>query len=92
MPARRTQWKYEPLRAYLAAQPGARLTLSFSQIQALVRRPLPASAWLRQWWTNSSNFSSRPQSQAWLTAGWRVAALRSNGRERVVRFVRQPPP
>ena len=88
MPVRRKHWKYEPLRAYLAAQTDTQLTLSFGHIEALVGQPLPASAWLRQWWTNSPNFSSRPQSRAWLTVSWRVAEMRSNGRERVVTFMR----
>ena len=92
MPARRKPSKFEPLRAYLAAQTGTRLTLSFGQIEALVRQPLPASAWLRPWWTNSLNPSAYPQSQAWLLAGWLVVEMCSNGREGVVTFLRRHQP
>ena len=90
MPPQRTRWKYEPLRAYLAAQTSNQLTLSFSQIEAVLRQPLPASAWLRTWWMNNLNPRSRPQARAWLSAGWLVAKMYSNGREFTVMFVRQP--
>lgn len=74
--------KYDPLATYLRQQPGPLVTLTLAQIQAIIGRPLPASALpshpdCRNWWANS--FSPRSQhSQAkhgWLAAGWEVEAV-----------------
>jgi hypothetical protein len=43
---------YHRLADYLAALPAATpsITLTFSELQTLLGRPLPASAWGRSWW------------------------------------------
>jgi hypothetical protein len=64
--------KYEPLRDYLAAQPGDEELMTFGQVEQLVG-PLPDSAREhRAWWGNDSY---RSQSIAWQAAGWHVASV-----------------
>ena len=69
--------RYEPLIQFLLAQPreNERVTLSFDDIDAMLgEHKLPDSARrYRAWWANDS--VSHSQSQQWLNANWRVAAL-----------------
>src|SRR5215208_6344849 len=89
--ARPARPKYEPLRAFLAGQPAdvAELTLTLAEIEALLRAPLPTSAWLTAYWTNvRAGAGAAGPAGAWLAAGWRVAAPpRGRGRPAVT-FVR----
>ena len=63
--------KYAPLTQYLAAQPGATVTLTFADIEALLGAPLPASARRRtDWWGN--HIRSQSHTRAWTAVGWRV--------------------
>ncbi len=90
-PAPRRGPKYAPLAAYLAAYPGDHVRLTFAQIEMLLGAPLPASAWLRQFWTNpTGRRTGRVQTRAWLEVGWRVVAV--DRAARVVTFVRHVPP
>jgi len=74
--------KYQPLREYLAAQPGAQLTLTFAAIEAIIGAPLPPmAAHSRSWWANT--VSGDPQARAWGGDGWRVTAV-NFGLRRVV--------
>lgn len=61
---------YEPLRTRLEASPQAAVTLSFDEIERLLGRRLPPSAYdekiKRQWWANTDTHS---QARAWLKAG-----------------------
>jgi hypothetical protein len=82
----RQSTKYEPLRRYLAALPGDRVTLRFAEIEAIVGAPLPASAENRPWWTNEAH---KARQHGWGAAGWRVAHV--DVHERVVTFVRVTP-
>jgi hypothetical protein len=61
---------YWPLASYLSAQRGARVELTFEQIEALIGRPLPPSAGGRGWWRNYGR--TRAHARSWLDAGWRV--------------------
>ena len=79
--------KYYPLQQYLTAQAGDQLGMSFADIEAIIGAPLPPSTWRGTWWANHAGY---PQAQAWLTAGWRVAAV--NFAWRTVTFVRQGEP
>ncbi len=68
---------YAPLAAYLTAQAAAgvrRVTLPFVTLEALLRRPLPASARAgRTWWRARGH---NPQAwYGWVRVGWRVAAV-----------------
>lgn len=64
--------KYDPLRDRLATRPPdmRALTMSFDQIEELVR-PLPRSARTYQaWWVNTAD--GRVAAQAWRAAGWHI--------------------
>jgi hypothetical protein len=74
---------YRPLASYLSAQGGARIELTFEQIEALIGRPLPPSAGGRGWWRNYGR--TRAHARSWLDAGWRVEE--PHPRERRVAFV-----
>ena len=74
--------KYEPLRAFLAAQAAPVVELTFAEIHEMVGG-LPRSAYAhRPWWSNNRNHS---QASAWLDAG-RQASIDWSGRS--VRFRR----
>jgi hypothetical protein len=87
--------KYAPLTASLAAQlPGTvSVTLTFAAIEALIRAPLPPSAYTtgRYWWSNAPR---NPRARAWRPAGWVVAAVRRgrsvDARQWAVTFTRTP--
>ncbi len=67
--------KYKPLQVYLQsrAQEEKELTLSFQNIEKILGSPLPASAFkYREWWSNQSDISNRPQASAWINAGYIV--------------------
>ncbi len=82
--------KYEPLRRYLAAQPGETviLTLTFAEIEGLIGGSLPASAEQRSWLVNRTD-GGLPQMRAWQRAGWRVSTVRLRSVPRAVTFVRR---
>ena len=63
--------RYQPLAAFLAAQPPATATvrLTLAEIAQIVGRPLPAGARTRAWWANQP---ASAQARAWLPAGWRT--------------------
>ena len=69
---------YEPLRHHLSNLDGAAVTLSFWEVQKILNRSLPRSAFTtRAWWSNE-----RTHTQArygWLAAGWRVTGVNMNG-------------
>ena len=72
MPGRRPS-KYEPLRRHLAGLPPdvRELTLTFAAIEAIIGVPLPATAWGRQFWVNTSAaMGATMQARAWRVAGW----------------------
>ncbi|MDX1521892.1 MAG: helix-turn-helix transcriptional regulator [Anaerolineae bacterium] len=66
-----TKSKYLPLFNYLNAQPdkGLLLELTFAEVEAILKRPLPATARsTRAWWANSKT----SQGKMWQEAGWLV--------------------
>jgi hypothetical protein len=68
---------YGRLTAYLRGCQQPRITLTFTQLeQEILLGMLPWAARVYSvWWTNVVPIvSSRPQTHAWLDAGWRVAA------------------
>ena len=87
MPNKAKGAAYQPLAAFLAMQTSDTATLSFAEIAAILRRPLPASAYASQWWTSTS--AQRTQSQAWRAAGWDATAPTRRDGEWWVRFVRR---
>ena len=68
--------KYEPLRAYLAAQLAEQVTLTFRDLEAILEAPLPRSAWSRGWWTRAA---AGPQTSAWRESGWTVTRVTATG-------------
>src|SRR5262249_44118807 len=81
------QGRYARLADWLMKRPGTEtnVTFRFDEIEVLIERPLPRSAFAhRSWWANDS--VSHPQSVNWLDVGWRVANL--NLTNRVVTFSR----
>jgi hypothetical protein len=72
----RRSLKYIRLAAYLAGQPPTlnRLTLSLSEIEALVGIGLPENARFPSWWRNDNR---RMHSRAWMVAGWWVEDMRT---------------
>lgn len=79
---------YAPLEHRLANADQSALTLSFEQIETLLGRKLPPSAYddriKRQWWANTDTHA---QAKAWLKTGRkaRLDAVRNQ-----VTFVREP--
>ena len=71
---------YAPLADHLAARGAAgerRVTLTFARVEALIGRPLPASAraarHYRAWWGGQTN---APHAwYGWLRVGWQVEAV-----------------
>jgi len=75
---------YAPLAAYLKAQKVFVTSLTFQQIERILGKGLPSSAFdYRAWWANDP---AKPQSAAWLDEGWRTVAVNMN--ERRLTFVR----
>ncbi len=89
MPKFYAERKYEPLRAYLAAQPGPELTLTFLEVEAIIGARLPRSARARAWWMESA---AGPQTRAWRAAGWAVAQVAPRPAPGLVTFARRGPP
>ena len=76
--------KYEPLMRYLSDQQGDSCTLTFSDIEKIIRASLPSSARKRvQWWGNDKTHT---QALSWMLAGWNVE--RPNLSEEYVFFTR----
>lgn len=63
--------RYAPLAAFLQAQPGDRVVLSFADVEKIIDGPLPAYARKHpSWWANDS--VGHVQSRQWLQVGWRM--------------------
>ncbi len=81
--------KYEPFEHFMRTTPHlvTTLTLSFDQIELIIRSDLPRSALTyRQWWANQRCRVHAPQSKAWMDAGFKVDQLHLSSR--FVRFSR----
>ena len=64
--------QYRPLFDHLSAQAGPLLPLSFTTIERVLGRPLPASARrYRQWWENERE-GTHGHARAWRDAGYRT--------------------
>ena len=82
---------YQPLKAFLASRPAEeqQITLTFAEIEAILGRRLPASAYRGgSWWANVTNpLNMGSQTMAWHEAGWRTTHVYHD--QRVVTFIRQ---
>jgi hypothetical protein len=66
--------KYHPLFIYLRERGQDEITLTFAQIEKVLGEALPEGARIeRGWWSNRRRAS--PQAEAWLSAGYKVAAV-----------------
>lgn len=66
--------QYQPLADYLLALDASTWDASFADIEAILGRPLPNSAYqYNAWWANQSGGHS--QTTGWRDAGWRTARL-----------------
>ena len=78
---------YEPLTRYLMSLPKDSWTTSFSEIERIIRRSLPRSAYeYRPWWGNQKS-GNHSQSKAWRDAGWETSDV--DLRRHTIRFERR---
>lgn len=83
----RTKRNYQPLVDYLNGQNLQELYLTFSEIEALISQPLPASAKkYYQFWENGADTANRPQRIAMLKTPFDTKLRTIEGR---VLFVRR---
>ncbi|HEY5047338.1 MAG TPA: hypothetical protein VII49_04890 [Rhizomicrobium sp.] len=62
---------YEPLGEYLKRNAGSRMAMTFREVEAVIGRKLPASAYRhRPWWANEARGHSH--AKAWLQAGYKT--------------------
>jgi len=83
--------KYKPLELYLlsVSQSIAEVSLTFAEIERLLGAQLPKSATsYREWWSNQSDTTNRPQAHAWQSAGFEVDTVVLNKTNGHVRFIR----
>ena len=80
--------KYTPLEHYLYDLPASQreVTLSFEQIEKILKSPLPVSAYEDQRWWDHEKEGNHVNARAWANAGWKVASLDVN--EKWVTLVR----
>ena len=75
--------RYVPLGKHLQKQSQKSVTLTFKQIEAIIGRRLPASAFIHPaWWANDI---THVQAKAWLSAGREVNP--ANPSKRTATFV-----
>ena len=79
-------WKYAPLLEYFARLDKPRVTLTFAQIEAIIRSPLPVHAYRdRSWWRYKPGRTHPPR--AWADGGYDAADV--DVKRELVRFVRR---
>lgn len=70
---RRRSSSYSLLGEHLDGQNGSAVSLDFSDIEEILGRQLPASAYRhRAWWANTESHS---QAAEWLQRGWKASEL-----------------
>jgi hypothetical protein len=82
---KRTGRDYQPLTDYLRSRSEDELQLSFAELERILGRALPHSAYTASWWFAPTR---SVQGRAWLAAGWVVKER--HVRMRLVTFARQP--
>lgn len=66
---------YNPLQDFLLSRPVQVWKASFAEIERILQRPLPRSAYRYQaWWANQEG-NGHSQTAAWRDAGWRTVNL-----------------
>ena len=80
--------RYKPLENFLNDIPPTRreVTLTFEELEDILGRKLPPSAYkYTAWWANDK-YSTHSQTHSWMEAGWLVRKL--NLKEKSVKFSR----
>jgi len=80
--------KYTPLEKYLRGIPASQkeITLSFEQIEGILKSKLPSSAYEdRRWWDKAKE-GNHVSARSWSNAGWKVDEVNFN--EKWVRLLR----
>ena len=66
--------KYTPLAEHLKRLPGNEVTLSFNEIEEILGKPLPETAFRNtSFWSNQKSPWAVQAAQGWMRAGWKVA-------------------
>lgn len=81
--------KYTPLEHYLRELRSTQVevTLSFGQIEEILKSKLPASAYEdNRWWEHETE-GNHVNKRAWFNAGWKVDEV--NVKEKWVKYTRQ---
>lgn len=81
--------KYTPLETYLRELPSTQkeATLSFAQIEEILKSKLPTSAYEdNRWWEHETE-GNHVNKRAWSTAGWKVVEV--NVKAKWARFVKE---
>ena len=84
--------KYEPLQNYLSERRSSQgaVSLSFVEIEEIIGARLPKSTYsYREWWSDQSDVSNRPQAKAWINAGFEVDTVQQHRDRGSVRFRRR---
>lgn len=83
---------YAPLTEYLRDRAGTSWEASFGEIERILGRSLPKSAYQYQaWWANQSG-PGHSQTKGWKAAGWRTARLDLERRRVAFERDRNTPP
>lgn len=78
---------YDPLTRHLRHLPGDVWHASFAEVERIINRNLPKSAYqYRPWWANQKD-GNHSQSKAWQDAGWETGEV--NLGHKTVRFERK---
>lgn len=79
--------KYQPLEDYLNNLKINSITLTFAEIEKILKFNLPDSAHdFTAWWSNDK---THPQA-VWLNVDWKTVTVSANLPEEKVTFVKQP--
>jgi hypothetical protein len=81
--------KYSPLELYLLELPSTQkeVTLSFTQIEGILKSKLPASAYEDNRWWDHETEGNHVNKRAWAAAGWKMDDVDVNKKR--TRFVRE---
>lgn len=79
---------YEPIGRYLTRAKQRSISLTFDEVENILSRPLPRSAYRHpEWWSN--NIKGHSHARSWVEAGWRTEKV--NLEERSLVFSRAAP-
>lgn len=80
--------KYTPLETYLLALPKSKkeITLSFDQIEGILKFKLPASAYEDERWWLREKEGNHVNLRTWTNAGWKITSVEVN--KKLARLIR----